>query len=1094
MSTGGIRAGRAFVELGVNDKITAGLNAAQAKMNAFASGLQSLGMRVGTMGVGMSIPIGMAMMQFASFDDAMRAVGAVSTATGSELDSMTAVAMELGRTTSFTATQVAGLMTELGRAGFSPKQIEDMTGAVLNLSRATGTDAVLASGIMAATIRQFGLEATDATRVADVFTVAANATFNTVEALGEAMSYAGPVAADLGMSLEETAAAAGLLGNVGIQGSNAGTAMRRLATISAGAGDELKRIFGVSNVDSSGNFKGLLKILAEIGVVTAGMSVTEKADAMNQAFGLLGITSASVLTKSAVGVDELLSKLEQSGGAAENTAKAMDAGIGGAFRILLSAAEGVVLAFGGQLQSAVIAAADALTVALGSLVEWINGNQTAVQVIAATAAGLVALGLAMVTTAIGIKLAAVALTVGGAAIKAFSIAAGVLSAMFKTLQITTLLFMGATAMARGGIMGMTVAMTALNAAQAISPAITAFVSGAFAALGAIITGVATIGSAMWTAFTGVLLGSISVTGLLSAAWTSVAAAATTAWTTMIAPLIPFIAAAAAILAVFALIGGAMVYAAATSGIFNAAWSGVKDMFMGLWSIVKDTFGGITAAISNGQYAQAAAVLWAGVKAAFWTGVDAVVNSVAYMFTHFIDGATAFGGVFLSTLWSVFSSIPGLLNSALKLASPIHLLTKWMRGDFSGMFSSLGNAAAGARAELTKLNEATQRLAQNKKSEATIAQQMKDLKALRDQINGMKPEEEMSEFEKWQNDKDKKEKEDEKKRAGMTPQQAATYNANEAEKQNLRDQLTARRQKETLDKYAENATPPEPTNDSKDEATKTIDERIAALKKETEEIEQGASAAEKLRLAQMGATSAQLEALDAAEAAKQAAELQKDIDDRITALQEEAAALKYGSEVLENYKLAQMGATSAQLAALDAARQQAAAARRQDELKKEGESLTEAMRSPFEVFRDELASLNEMRDAGVIDDTTYKRKQRELRGDLAEEVDTPEERKTQLDAERERLSDRVAAGEISEQDANSQLAFIAQLMNQFATAGPEIDRRAENTGTFDGFALGRSGKFGGAAEQTAENTKRIAENQERAMAARGGGPAPVVFGA
>ena len=68
-------------------------------------------------------------------------------------------------------------MTELGRAGFKPDQIVEMTGAVMDMARATGTDATVASGIMAATIRQFGLEATDATRVADGFAAAANKTF-----------------------------------------------------------------------------------------------------------------------------------------------------------------------------------------------------------------------------------------------------------------------------------------------------------------------------------------------------------------------------------------------------------------------------------------------------------------------------------------------------------------------------------------------------------------------------------------------------------------------------------------------------------------------------------------------------------------------------------------------------------------------------------------------------------------------------------------------------------------------------------------------------------------------------------------------------
>ena len=116
-----------------------------------------------------------------NFDDAIRATAAVSKASAGELAALEQNALQLGKTTSFTASEVANLMTELGRAGFKPDAINDMTGAVLNMARATGTDAAQSAGIMAATIRQFGLEATDAAHVADVFTETANSTFNTVE-------------------------------------------------------------------------------------------------------------------------------------------------------------------------------------------------------------------------------------------------------------------------------------------------------------------------------------------------------------------------------------------------------------------------------------------------------------------------------------------------------------------------------------------------------------------------------------------------------------------------------------------------------------------------------------------------------------------------------------------------------------------------------------------------------------------------------------------------------------------------------------------------------------------------------------------------
>ncbi len=69
-------------------------------------------------------------------------------------------------------------MTELGRAGFSPKQIEEMTGAVMNPPEPLVRMRQLALESCQPTIRQFSMEATDAVRVSDRLTAAANMSFN----------------------------------------------------------------------------------------------------------------------------------------------------------------------------------------------------------------------------------------------------------------------------------------------------------------------------------------------------------------------------------------------------------------------------------------------------------------------------------------------------------------------------------------------------------------------------------------------------------------------------------------------------------------------------------------------------------------------------------------------------------------------------------------------------------------------------------------------------------------------------------------------------------------------------------------------------
>ncbi|MDO5567118.1 MAG: phage tail tape measure protein, partial [Planctomycetia bacterium] len=104
----------------------------------------------------------------------MRAVSAVTGATETEFESLTEKAKLLGRTTSYTAAQVAGAMLELGRAGFDPTEIDAAIAGMLDLARATGTDLAEATIYAGNTLRSFNLPATEMTRVCDILVATAN--------------------------------------------------------------------------------------------------------------------------------------------------------------------------------------------------------------------------------------------------------------------------------------------------------------------------------------------------------------------------------------------------------------------------------------------------------------------------------------------------------------------------------------------------------------------------------------------------------------------------------------------------------------------------------------------------------------------------------------------------------------------------------------------------------------------------------------------------------------------------------------------------------------------------------------------------------
>lgn len=418
-----VKAGAAYVELLTRDaQLVKGLAAAQRRLQDFGASTRALGASLFAIGAAAATPIGLSVATFASFDDGMRAVRAVTQATAEDFAKLTAEAKRLGATTSYSASEVAGLMGELGRAGFNPDQVIAMTGAVMDLARATGTDATESAGYMAATIRQFGLEAGEAVRVADGLTAAANKSFNSVGMLGEALSYAGPVAADANMSLEETLAILGTLGNMGIQGSEAGTALRRLLVLTAAEAEKFTDTFGVATSDAAGNVRPLVDILGEVAAAANNLPTAERGKKFAEVFGMLGITSASAIGKTAANTKELLAEIQAATGVAASSAAEMESGLGGAFRILLSSLEGVQIAIGEALEGPLRKMTDAASGAFGGLIKWIEANHEALQAFAGVALGLIAAGAAIF--AIGSAFA-----IAGAVISGFMAVAGMAGAI-----------------------------------------------------------------------------------------------------------------------------------------------------------------------------------------------------------------------------------------------------------------------------------------------------------------------------------------------------------------------------------------------------------------------------------------------------------------------------------------------------------------------------------------------------------------------------------------------------------------------------------------------------------------------------------------
>lgn len=413
-SAQGIRAGKAFVELYANDnKLVRGLRSAQRKLKRFGTTVTTMGMQMAKAASIIAIPLALSLKIGANFEDQMSKVKAVTSGTAAEFDTLNKKAKELGRTTSFTATQVAEGMVGLGRAGFSRKEIDQAIGGMLNLARATDTEMAEATDIAAAALRQFNLEASEMGRVSDVLTATANGSAQTLTDLGESLKYVAPIASEAGESIETTNAALGIMANNGIKGSLAGTALARAyKNLADTKTEETMQAIGVAVADANGDLRPMAEILKDIGEATADMGNKQRLSIFEDLFGR-GQAAALKLAKSGLQIDDMLEKITQSQGLAAKASAEMDDNLGGSFRMFMSAAEGVAIAVKDAITTPLRGLLGTLTKFLNKMAEWIEANQGVVKVIAVIGGVLAVVAGALI--ALGGTVAVISFAMGGLA-------------------------------------------------------------------------------------------------------------------------------------------------------------------------------------------------------------------------------------------------------------------------------------------------------------------------------------------------------------------------------------------------------------------------------------------------------------------------------------------------------------------------------------------------------------------------------------------------------------------------------------------------------------------------------------------------------
>lgn len=330
-----------------------------------STGLLATGAAAGAM-------VGVAVKKFADFDQAMSSVQAATHESAANMELLRAAAIEAGADTQYSATEAAGAIEQLAKAGIATADILNggLAGA-LDLAAAGGLEVGQAAEIAATALTQFNLKGSDVGHVADLLAAGAGKAQGDVSDLGMALKQSGLVASQTGLSIEETTGALTAFASAGLLGSDAGTSfksmLQRLTPQSAEA-QKLMDQLGISAYDAQGNFVGLANFAGNLQGSLQNLTTEQRNSAMATIFGSDAVRAAGILyDQGADGIqswidatndanyaaetaslktNNLKGDIERLGGSLETAFIKSGSGANDALRGLVQTAESAVDAFG----------------------------------------------------------------------------------------------------------------------------------------------------------------------------------------------------------------------------------------------------------------------------------------------------------------------------------------------------------------------------------------------------------------------------------------------------------------------------------------------------------------------------------------------------------------------------------------------------------------------------------------------------------------------------------------------------------------------------------------------------------------------------
>lgn len=355
--------GRVIIDTELNTK---GLTTGLSKLDSQIGGsLRATGAALTATAAGISAIGAGAVKTAATFDSSMSQVAATMGKTTDEMKDMKIttkdfqgnleeLAIQMGSTTKFSATEAAEALNYLALAGYDANTMAEVLPTVLNLAAAGNMDLARASDMVTDALSALGKGSDYAETMVDQMAAAASHSNTSITQLGEAILTVGGTAKDMKGGTAELSAALGVLANNGIKAAEGGTHLRNIMLAlqdprSKDAAQWFKQL-GINAYDDAGNLRDLNTVFTELKNSMADMTLQEKNRAISDIFKVTDLAAVNALLKdSGESWTELQEAIENSGGAADKAAKTQMDNLNGKLELLNSAITGASIAIGHAL-------------------------------------------------------------------------------------------------------------------------------------------------------------------------------------------------------------------------------------------------------------------------------------------------------------------------------------------------------------------------------------------------------------------------------------------------------------------------------------------------------------------------------------------------------------------------------------------------------------------------------------------------------------------------------------------------------------------------------------------------------------------------